>query len=246
MQKPSTPRRKPIRLRDYDYSQPGAYYVTIVAYRRECLFAEINNQPVMAQGPLAPVNLTAFGRAVLFTWDDLVNHISGIELGPFVVMPYHIHGIVYIHEIDDRVGVGSVPAPKIGTKPPPEAARRIQVIGVDGGVGAGSVPAPTIGVDIAPDVTRPIRVSNSVDRISAITVPTPRIKPVTLSEIVRQFKTHSGRRINELRGTPGAPVWQRNYFERVIRNQKELQRITEYIMDNPRRWFEDPEYRENG
>lgn len=62
-----------------------------------------------------------------------------------------------------------------------------------------------------------------------------------MPEIIRALKTFSARRINSLRGTPGAPVWQRNYFERVIRNQKELDMIREYIRSNPARWDNDPE-----
>lgn len=62
-----------------------------------------------------------------------------------------------------------------------------------------------------------------------------------LSEIVRAFKTFSARRINELRGTPGTPVWQRNYYERIVRNELELNAIREYIQTNPLRWHLDKE-----
>ena len=56
----------------------------------------------------------------------------------------------------------------------------------------------------------------------------------------------STRRINKIRGTPAGLVWQRNYYERVIRHDRELNAIREYILDNPRRWAEDaenPDYR---
>ena len=62
-----------------------------------------------------------------------------------------------------------------------------------------------------------------------------------LSEIVRAFKTFSSRRINEHRGSPGVPVWQRNYYERVIRNEQELDSVRQYIVDNPAEWAEDAE-----
>jgi hypothetical protein len=62
-----------------------------------------------------------------------------------------------------------------------------------------------------------------------------------LPEIVRAFKTFSSRRINELRGTPGLPVWQRNYYEHIIRNEDSLNRIRQYILDNPARWTRDRE-----
>jgi REP element-mobilizing transposase RayT len=62
-----------------------------------------------------------------------------------------------------------------------------------------------------------------------------------LPEIVRAFKTFSARRINEARGTAGTPVWQRNYYERVIRDDRELNAIREYIRTNPLRWHLDRE-----
>ena len=62
-----------------------------------------------------------------------------------------------------------------------------------------------------------------------------------LPEIVRGFKTFSSRRINKSRGTVGTPIWQRNYYEHVIRNDHELNRIREYIIYNPARWETDRE-----
>jgi putative transposase len=60
-----------------------------------------------------------------------------------------------------------------------------------------------------------------------------------LPEIVRALKTFSARRINEIRSTPGTPVWQRNYYEHVIRNEIDLEEIREYIQNNPLKWPED-------
>ena len=64
---------------------------------------------------------------------------------------------------------------------------------------------------------------------------------VGLSEIVRQFKSYSGKRINQLRDNPVCPVWQRNYYERVIRNESELAKAREYIVNNPVKWALDKE-----
>ena len=66
-----------------------------------------------------------------------------------------------------------------------------------------------------------------------------------LSEVVRGFKTFSARRINRLRDTPGQPVWQRNYYERIIRNEKMLDAVREYITNNPAKWAEDKENPQN-
>ena len=62
-----------------------------------------------------------------------------------------------------------------------------------------------------------------------------------LPEIVRAFKTFSARRINERRAAPGVPIWQRNYYEHVIRNEDDLQRIREYIQSNTLKWKDDPD-----
>ena len=67
------------------------------------------------------------------------------------------------------------------------------------------------------------------------------VRPRSLSAIVRSFKSAASREINALRGTPAAPVWQRNYYERIIRNEREMHAIRGYIMNNPYRWSDDPE-----
>ncbi len=58
-----------------------------------------------------------------------------------------------------------------------------------------------------------------------------------LPEVVRGFKTYSGRRVNAMRGTPGTAVWQRGFYEHVVRNEEDLNRIREYIAENPLRWW---------
>lgn len=67
----------------------------------------------------------------------------------------------------------------------------------------------------------------------------PGPRPRSLGSIIGSFKSAVTKGINEMRNTPGAPVWQRNYYERIIRNEKELDRIREYIIQNPAEWEED-------
>ena len=62
------------------------------------------------------------------------------------------------------------------------------------------------------------------------------VAPGSLGAIIGNFKSVAARRINGLRGTPGAPVWQRNYYEHVARDERELNAIRQYIVDNPARW----------
>lgn len=63
----------------------------------------------------------------------------------------------------------------------------------------------------------------------------------TLGRMVAYLKYQSARHINIMRGTPGMPVWQCNYYEHVVRNNDELNRILEYIANNPKQWEMDQE-----
>jgi putative transposase len=196
---PKAPRRKSIRLKHYDYSQAGAYFVTVCTHERQCLFGEIQN---------GNMRLNQFGQIVADCWLNLPHHYSHIELHDYVVMPNHFHGIVVIV---DTVGAGFVRA---GFKPARteslEFARKEPAM-----VGVGLKPAPTN--------------------------PTPTGRH-GLPEIVRALKTFSARRINEYRNTPGISVWQRNYYEHIIRNEAAYLKIANYIQTNPQRWLEDTYY----
>ena len=79
---------------------------------------------------------------------------------------------------------------------------------------------------------------HEVGRAGSKPAPTKRYP---LSEIVRAFKTYSSRRINELRNSQGIPVWQRNYYEHIIRSESDYHQIGEYILYNPSKWETDHE-----
>lgn len=95
---PQKHHRRSIRLQGYDYAQEGAYYVTIVTWRREFLFGEIVNSEMM---------LSPYGEIVQKWWQEIPVHFTNVETGAFVIMPNHVHGIIYI--LDGR---GTVPVPK--------------------------------------------------------------------------------------------------------------------------------------
>src|SRR5688572_24968334 len=86
---PQKHHRQSIRLPHYDYSQPGAYYVTIVTWHRECLFGEVVNSEMI---------LNKIGQIVQWEWERLPTRFQYIELGAYVVMPNHFHGILIFHE----------------------------------------------------------------------------------------------------------------------------------------------------
>jgi REP element-mobilizing transposase RayT len=178
---PEIHHRRSIRLRDYDYSSAGAYFVTLCAFQRECLFGE------MVDGEM---RLNDAGRLVTAIWDSLPQRYQGLEVDAFAVMPNHVHGIVVIH---DPVGA-------IHESP-----------GSDSDVKIGA-----------------IRESPQQSR-----------RTMTLSKVVGYLKMNTARRINQSRDNPGVPVWQRDYFERVIRDEQELAAIRQYIAENPTKWAED-------
>ncbi len=165
-------RRRSIRLKGYDYAQPGAYFVTICTHGRAMLFGRV------VDGEMA---LNAYGEIVREEWFRTAQVRPYMELFPdeFVIMPNHIHGIVWIVDVGARRR----------RSPPPEK------------------------------LCRPV--------------------PGSLPTIVRAFKSAVTRRINALRGTPGAPVWQRNYYEHIIRTEPALDAIRRYIAANPLRWHLD-------
>ena len=171
---PDKHHRRCIRLQDYDYAQPGAYFVTLCTHNRKCLFGHVVDGEMYQN---------EYGRIVSACWGELPYHYPRIDLDAFVVMPNHVHGVILLRDDDN-----------------PDAT------------GAGSKPAPT----------KP----NEANRYG-------------LPEIVRGFKTFASRRINEYRNASGAPVWQRNYYERVIRNGNELTAVRQYILANPASWAAD-------
>jgi len=166
--------RRSIRLPGYDYTQPGAYFVTICTHDGEPLFGEV------VDGIMQP---NRFGRIVQVCWFNLPRHYPHVILDEFVVMPTHAHMIIVLD--------GS-PAPVV----------------------------PAVECTLAGDQP---------------SAPTRHGLP----EIVRALKTFSARHINALRRTPGTPVWQRNYYEHIVRNDRALQAIRKYIRDNPLRWHLD-------
>ena len=143
--------RRSIRLQGFDYSSAGAYFVTIVAWRREMLFGDVVD---------GEMKLNQIGEIVSDKWRWLESQYEYVELGAWIVMPNHFPGILVIN-------------------------------GRGGLIGA--------------------------------------------------FKTVSTKHINLLRNTEGQVVWQRNYYEHIIRNEREWENIHSYIESNPSMWADDDE-----
>ncbi len=190
-QAPEQSGRRYIRLKGYDYSQAGGYYVTIVTQLRESFFGKICDGEMIFNDA---------GRMVNIEWGSLQERFPNIETDVFQVMPNHLHGIIIIHN----------PEP----------------------VGAGLVPAHATRATTA-HATRA----------------TTRVAP-TIGEIVGAFKSITTHKYIQGVDEFSWPVftkklWQRNYYEHIIRNQAGYERIAGYILDNPLTWDQDEENPQN-
>jgi REP element-mobilizing transposase RayT len=181
---PGIHHRHSIRLREYDYSSGGSYFVTICTHHRECLFGEVVD---------GDIRLNGAGLCVETICNSLPQRYPDIEVDSLVVMPNHLHFVIVISG-----NVGS-----IHELPAAEDQRAIHESPLQGR------------------------------------------RKMTLSKVVGYLKMNTGKRINELRDNAGAPVWQRNYYEHIIRNDDDLANIRRYIAENPMKWELDENHPKN-
>ena len=186
--------RKSIRLKRYDYSQSGWYFITICTQNRKPIFGDIIDEEMA---------LTEFGIIVKSEWEKTADIRNNINIDEFIIMPNHLHGIIGI--IDDEYDLSK------GTKE----------VRASSYSGKGTMHrAPT---------------TEQFGKPTSNSIPT----------IIRGFKSSVTKRINQIRNTPGAPVWQRNYYERIIGYESELNRIRKYIIENPIKQHYDKYYSKN-
>ncbi|MHB1417560.1 MAG: transposase [Chloroflexota bacterium] len=168
---PPKHRRRSLRLPDYDYSQAGAYFLTIRVHGGHCLLGQVVNGEMVAN---------ELGDLVRQEWERSADLRDELRLDEYVVMPNHLHGIVFLEP-----GEGD---PRASGRSPLQIAR---------GVG---------------------------------------LSPHSLASFIAGFKSATTKRINERRCTPGVPLWQRNYYEHVIRSDESLVKTREYVANNPLKW----------
>jgi putative transposase len=161
MEKINRSSRKSIRLREYDYSQPGEYFLTICTYNHECILGSIIH---------GEMKLSAKGTIAQRCWEEIPKHFSNAQLDEYIVMPNHIHGILILTES------------MVGTR-------------------------------------HAVSLREEFSKAVAGSVPT----------IVRSFKSATTKRIHEIRNTSPLRAWQSRFYDRIIRNDKELNNIRDYI-----------------
>ena len=160
--------RRSTRLRGHDYAETGAYFVTICTDDRACILGRIVD---------GGVSLSDAGRVVQTVWEGLPTSHPGVRIDQFVVMPNHVHGIIWLER-------DCVEADRVGAR---------------------------------------------------------FIAPLSLGGLVRAFKARCARAIGQAWGRTGLARWQRNYHDRIVRDEAELDWIRRYIVENPFNWASDPE-----
>lgn len=177
---PDLHHRRSIRLKTYDYSRPGFYFVTICTQGRESFFGEIINNKM---------HLNDVGQMVESAWMQIPHHYSEYLIDEFVVMPNHFHGIISV------VGAGPRACPSSQNE-------------IKSGQPQGVAPTGCL-FDIV-----------------------HRFKSLTTNQYLKGIKQKNWPAIQ-------GRLWQRNYWERIIRNEIELHAFREYIQNNPAQWHLD-------
>ncbi len=181
-----THHRKTIRLSGYDYSEPGAYFITIATYHRMEIFGKFVS---------SEMQLNSLGEIARDEWLITPNIRHEITLDEFVIMPDHMHAILFINEIVDLSVNDDLPF----------------VVGAHG--------------------RAPLQDPDRTPTQNIACAPLYRARR-SLGSLVSGYKSKVTYRINAFRGTPGEPVWQRNYYEHIIRSEKEFDNIRLYIHGN--------------
>jgi REP element-mobilizing transposase RayT len=176
---PEKHHRRSIRLKGFDYSQAGCYYMILVTQNRECLFGDVVDGEMV---------LNDAGWVAQTCWLEIPNHFPNVHLDAFIIMPNHIHGIIFI--IDNEMG-------------------------------------KSVGVQNF----EPLQRSNQNKYQQIISH--------SIGSIIRGFKIGVTKWFRH--NTDIYTVWQRNYWEHVIRDENELNHIREYIINNPLKWESDDE-----
>jgi len=202
---PNIHHRRSIRLKGYDYSQAGAYFITICCKDRKCRFGKI----VVGASVM---ELNECGQIAYDEWLKLSERFSNFELDVFQIMPNHMHGIIVLNDI-----VGATLA---------VAQNAVAQNAVVQNAVAQNVPNGIIALN---DVGATARVA-------------PTTTNATIGDIVGAYKSLVANGCLDIYKTKNetmGKLWQRNYYEHIIRNEQSYQTISDYIINNPAKWKDD-------
>jgi REP element-mobilizing transposase RayT len=237
---PDIHHRRSIRLKGYDYSQAGMYFVTVCCQDRICRFGNI------ACGEMI---LNDAGKMVEKWCLELTNKFTDIELGAYVIMPNHFHAIIVntgehvgAHlrvrpddehvqsDLGEHVGAHLCVRPN-GERPQSDSGEQM---GLGEHVGAHLCVRPN-GERLQSDSGEQMGLGEHAG--SPLRAVIQWFKTMTTNEYIRGVKTLGWMPFNK-------KLWQRNYYEHIIRNQQSYHNISEYIVNNPTKWKDDTFYEE--
>lgn len=224
---PAIHHRRSIRLKGYDYTQAGLYFITICTQDRERLFGKIVNRKMI---------LSDAGLMVETVWNEIPQYYIDFDIHAFIVMPDHIHGIIEKKSIqypDVRAIPRDCPNSKLNDCPKSDNSQ----INND-------CPNDLDNNDNPQIIFNKNYYPNNIDRAGTGTCPvraTPRGCPKSIPDIVQRFKSLTTKRytdgVKQKNWKPyNGKLWQRNYYEHIIRNDESYIRISEYIKNNPQKW----------
>jgi putative transposase len=217
------------RLKGWDYSKPGAYFVTAVTKDRECIFGRIESGEMICNDA---------GSIANKCWSDIPAHFPNVILDSYIVMPNHVHGIIFITEQN----IGSNITAQNFASPPPDITE----------TGMTDNSSDKIAAEVIVDTqNHNVETQNfaSLQNIKTLyqNQPIPyknKFGPQSknLASIVRGFKigVTNWFRNNNFNGT----IWQPRFHDHIIRDYETLEKIRNYILHNPETWREDKFYNE--
>jgi REP element-mobilizing transposase RayT len=228
--------RKSIRLKGYDYSQAGLYFITICA-NRECLFGKIvvgaeyfppdNDatdtrwaEKFLPDNHTPSMKLTDAGKIANTCWLEIPNHFPNVVLHEHIVMPNHVHGIIELTDI---------------------------VVGAEKFLPNNDATDTRWAGNIPPNNNFPPQYYNRANNFPPLMIRANNNSPQlfksptkTIGSIIRGYKIGVTKWFRS--NTNIETVWQRNYYEHIIRNEQSYQTISKYILNNPAKWKGDKFY----
>jgi putative transposase len=206
--------RRSIRLKGYDYSQPGAYFVTICAHNNESIFGHVIN---------GNMHLNEFGKIVEKEWLKTFDMRKILKLDIYVIMPNHFHGIIIIAD-----GRGTL---KYAHEEKRQRRGTLQCADMETARCRGTLQRAHFDISQCEGTQQCAPTGEKFGKPVSNSIPT----------IIRLFKSATTKQINQIRQTTGMELWQHNYYEHIIRNENELNQVREYIINNPLQWQFDKE-----
>ena len=208
--------RRSLRLKHYDYSKTGYYFITICAQNRSHLFGEIVGDVMI---------LNVAGEMVNKLWCEIINDFSHVALHEFVIMPNHIHGIIEI--VNNPVGADSISALQpISALEPMNTLQPMNAREPMNGIAPKRADMESQRADM-----------ESNKRADMESAP-------TLGKIIQSFKRHTTLQYIKMVKNGTLPpfdkrIWQRNYYEHIIRDDVDYERVATYTVNNPLTWKDD-------